>query len=717
MYDQEIDLRAIVGVLHRQLHLLAVFCCMGVGIALVYSLVTRPQFSATALLFVDTTPMELLQPEQMHAVSSSAENARVESEAEIVRSIPTLLRLIENEDLLDNAYFAPRASLWQQVLAFIGFGEPELATGDEALSALIARLQRATAVQRRAQTYIVAVEAAASEPPVAARLANAMVKAHIDLQREAKARRIVSALDTLEPHMAEAAAGLTRSESELDAFIDANIELMAAQSGDPTLLDNRRELKDALATARRLEDTLAQARSRLAEKDYKQLAAVLNSVQLREVESARSRVLASIALTPSRGAIAPALDAELAALQDRLEATARNEITSLQTALAANQLRIQGVREAMRKLLADSTLSPQIWTRIYELQQGTALARANYERFLARVSQLRSQIDLQQADSHLVAEAIVPMEPSSPSPILVVAFAGCLGLGVGLGVALLVDTYTGGFTSQEQLEAITGREVATGIPLIKPVRHAGGDPALSYADAVVLSPLSNYAESLRRLRLRLDLRLPMAAGPSGGLVQGRVIVVGSAVSFEGKTTTALGLARTYGLEGQRVLIIDADLRRPALFRHLDAGPVAGLLDYLSGALPPEALVTAVGIDPLSGISTIVNARPGDGPTERFLTNAAFHRLIGAARKSFDVIIIDTPPLAGIVDGVYAMKFADAVIMLTRYANTRQRDVLRALAVLERARPDMPPVLMAMTQQPDSAHAYGERYDAHYVMVQ
>lgn len=716
MDDQEIDLRALLGVLQRQLHLVVLCVVAGLAIGIAGAFTAKPEFSATALMFVDTAQRDLLEPDQIRPISASAENARVDSEVEIVKSAPTLLRVIEAEGLLDHAHFAPRPGTRQQILAFLGFGDPQVASGEEALLELVARLRNALVVQRRGQTYLIAIEAKAGEPAIAAQLANAIAAAHIDLQREAKAASLIADLDLLAPQVAAARGALIASERAMDLFFDDHVEELAAQASEPVLVGLRAELVDRRDSGLFMEDVIERATIRLAERDYGELVEALGSPMLREIAQRQRAVLARMALVPSLGASAPVLDAELHALQRQFESVARNEIATLETALVANQVRVASLRDQIRENLAVDRLPPQVLARIYELQQAAMLTRGNYERLLVRVGDLRARAELQQADSRIVAAAMVPLEPSSLHPFVIIGFLGLLGLGLGLGVALVADTYTGGFTSQEQLEAVTRREVATGIPQIKPVRHEGGALAPSFSDAVILAPLSSYAESLRRLRLRLDLRLPVSVAAVGPK-QGRVIVVSSSVSVEGKTTTALGLARTYGLAGQRVLIIDADLRHPALFRHLDAAPVAGLLDYLTGALAPEGLVTAVGTDALSGISTVVNARASEGPTEHLLTNRAFRQLISAARKSFDVIIIDTPPIGTVVDGVYAMQFADAVILLTRYAHTRQRDVMRALAVLERARPDMPPVLMAMTQQPDSGPVYGERYDTRYVVVQ
>lgn len=715
MYDQEIDLRALVDVLRRQLHFIVVCCGICVSAALIYIVMSAPQFSATSLVLVDVAQRDVLDIEQARSLSPASESARVDSEVEIIRSAPTFLRMIDDEGLLTDAYFAPRPSVGQQFAEFFGGGEPVLATGDEALYALLGRLRQAILVHRRGQTYVVAIEATASDPAVAARLANAMAKAHIETERAGKADLMLAALALLEPQLDAAASALLAVETELDGAFEASFEQLAAQSDDPVILGNKHNLVSVIAAGDGLRGAVVQARSRLVDRDYKHLVDLLRSEPLRELERERSRLLDHIAMVPLRGALSPALDQQLADVQNRLDATARAEIGVLENQVATNELQAAGLRQKNQELVVNSPVSPQTWTNIYALQQNAALARQNYDRLLARINQLRSQIDLQQANSRIVAPAIAPLEPSSQSPVTIVFLAGLIGVVIGVGVALLVDVYMGGFTSQEQMEAVTRKEVATCIPLIKPVRHADGHLAQSYADAVVVAPLSGYAESLRRLRLRLDLSLPMAPAHMGA--QGRVVVISSAVSLEGKTTTALALARTYGLAGQRVLIIDADLRHPALFRHLDAAPVAGLLDYLAGDLPPEALATAVGSDPLSGISTIVNARPGEGATERFLTNAAFRRLIGAARKAYDIIIVDTPPIMGVVDAAYAMKLADAIVFVARFGNTRQRHVTQALAVIQRSRPDMPPVLMAMSQQPETVVAYAEHYDARYVLVQ
>lgn len=716
MDEHEIDLRALLGVLQRQLRwiVLSVAICAVVGFA--FAITAKPKYSASALIFVDTAQRDVLTSDQSTPISNAAENARVDSEVELIKSVPTLLRTIRDQDLLADPHFAPRAGFWQQVLAFSGFGEPTLASGDQAQLEVLTRLRQALSVQRQGQTYIVSIEAKAGDPVVAARIANAIAAAHADVQRETKATSLRTNLDLLSPQVASAKMEVISSENALDRFFEDNLEQLADEAGEPGLVGLRSELVERRNRAVAMDDVVTRASRYLAVRDYVGVTAALELPSLQQIERAHRQVLSRVALLPSLDDGVVTLDTDLYELQQQFEAVARNEIARLEAVRALNREQVEGLREQIRQNLAGGRLSPQTLTHVYELQQTALAARGNYERLLMRVGDLRTRSELQQADSRIVAAALAPLEPSSMNPAVIVVFSAVMGLGLGLGVALVVDTYTGGFTSQEQLEAVTRREVAVGIPAIKPVRHKGGAPAASFSDAVVVAPLSNYAESLRRLRLRLDLRFP-ASSAATGLNNGRVVVVTSSVAFEGKTTTALSLARTYGLAGQRVLIIDADLRHPALFRHLDAAPVAGLVDYLSGALAPEGLVTAVGTDALSGISTIVNVRPSEGPTEHLLTNNAFRRLISAARKSFDVILIDTPPIATVVDGVYAMQFADAVVLLTRYGHTRQRDVMRSLAVLERARPDMPPVLMAMTQQPDSSQLYGENYGAHYVLVQ
>jgi succinoglycan biosynthesis transport protein ExoP len=713
MNDQEIDLRAIFGVLRRHFRLIAlvVITVMLVAGAVVYSL--RPEYTATSLVFVDTARKDLLEPDAISGMSSSADNARVDSEVEIARSIPTLLRVIDDAGLLTDPEFMPRIGMRQQLMAFFRLAEPTLPTGEEAVNNLVDRLRNTITVQRRGLTYLIAINAEAASPATAARIANAAANAYIALQIQSKTQSILNSLDILEPRIAEAANVLASSEGAFDTFIEDNIDQIASQTGNQDLSALREQLAAAAAERERLGSVVEGATQSLAQLDYDQLVSSLQSEAIANLETQRTELLERLNALDPASQSAVDLRGNLSALENRLADTARQEIATLQSQVSSYQDQTTALRDQVRQRFMSSQLPPQVLTNIYELQQNAALARSNYERLVARVNDLRAQADLQIADSRVVAPATAPSTPSFPNSRLMLILAGLAALGLGVGLAFVVDNFIGGFVSQEQLEAVTRQEVGASLPLQKQVKRADGSLASSASDLVVTSPLSHYSESLRRLRLRIDQLLATKVQTGNQKAGGRVVLVTSSLPVEGKTTTALGLARTYGMAGLSVLIIDADLRKPSLHKHLDITSDKDLHSYLTGEVSSDAIQTIIKWDPLSSVSVIQSSNPSDVPTEQLLTQKTFVQLVEAARVAFDVVIVDTPPVGVVVDGIYLMQFADIILFLTHYASTTQSDVLRSIEAVVRSKPDTTPLLLAMTQQPDDAKNYKYRYASYY----
>lgn len=710
MDEQEIDLRAILGVLRRHIRLivLVVVTVLVITGGVVYSL--KPEYTATTLVYVDTARKDLLDPEALAAGSSAADNARVDSEVEIVRSIPTLLRVIQDANLLNDPEFMPKLGLRQELMAFLRLAEPTLPTGEEALNNLVDRLRGAISVQRRGLTYLISINAEAASPATAARIANATADAYIALQIQSKTQSVLNSLDVLEPRIAEATTRLAQSEGAFDTFVEDNVARLSA--GDSSNIEAlRQQLAQATSERQRLGSIVDSANQSLQQQNYEQLASSLQSEAVAGLEQQRTDLLSRLNSLEPNSTDAVDLRGSLAQVEQRLQTTAQQEIQGLQQQVSTYQDEASGLRDQVRQRFLGSDLPPDVLTSIYELQQNSTLARTNYERLVARVNDLRAQADLQVADSRVVAQATPPNSPSFPNSRLILVLAGLAAVGLGVGLAFVVDNFVGGFTSTDQLETVARREVITGIPLQRPTKRDDGNIA-SAADLIVTSPLSHYSESLRRVRLRLD-QLLAAPRADGRQRRGKVILVTSSLPVEGKTTTALALARTYGVAGQRVLIIDADLRKPSLHKQLNVESTSGLHEYLAGEISPEESKSIINRDPQSGISVVLSSNQSNLPTEHLLTSKTFVQLIEAATQAFDIVVIDTPPAGVVVDGVYLMQFADVILFLTRYASTTQREVLNALKTIDRSKAEDTPLVLAMTQEPGNARSYNYKYSSYY----
>lgn len=587
MEEREIDIRGIVDLLRRRLGLIvatlaACLCLAGFAV-----MVLPPAYSASTLILIDPSRSNLIDPD-MQATSAASDNARVDSEVEILRSDAVLLDVVADRNLVADPEFGPRLGLRGRAMAFLGLGEVNLPSGDAALRSVLDRLEDAVSVQRQGLTYLIAVGVRSTDPQKAADLANAVARSYLDAQMQAKLEGVLAASAVLDARLAVAREAVVRAEEELVGFITANSD----QPGDAVML-------------------------------------------------------------------------------------AAGGMDGLPVDLPVE--------------------SP---TRLYELRQSADLARSQYQSLLARSGDLRVQSEFQIADSRIVSPALTPTEPSFPNTRLILALAGFAGLGLGVGLAFIAENFVGGFTGESQLNLVTRLPVVGEVPF---QRLAG--EAETAADMLTSAPLSRYSEAVRRVRAGIDQHLR-------GAGVGKVIMVASAVPGEGKTTIALSLARAYAQAGRKTLIVDCDLRHPALHTHLGIAPEAGLFDYLAGRSEAGALASTILRDDDTGLSVIVGSKRSDVPTDQLIAGNAFARLVAAAADNFEVVILDTPPVLPVVDGLYLSQYADAVLLVVRWSATAQAEVRAALGRLEQAKKPGAPILAMLNQQAGRRMRYGKAYDGY-----
>lgn len=187
---------------------------------------------------------------------------------------------------------------------------------------------------------------------------------------------------------------------------------------------------------------------------------------------------------------------------------------------------------------------------------------------------------------------------------------------------------------------------------------------------------SGRAETFRQLRTGLTFRR-VAQVPVRGAA---VLVVASAVTGEGRSTTALGLARALAEAGERVLLLEADLRRPSLGAHLGLPPGPGLSEVLSGRAEAAAAVRPGGAD---GLSVLPAGTPPPQPAE-LLASPRTVDLVAGLRAVYDQVVIDVPPVLPVTDAVVCAALADGLLVVVRWGRTRRPDVVEAVGMLQQA---------------------------------
>lgn len=707
MDESEIDLRSIIGLLRRRLALIVSTTVLIVGVAATIAFTLTPLYTASALIMVDPSRKNLLEDTNLSS-STAADNARIDSEVELARSDNVLLKVIEREQLISDPEFGVSVGLRARVLSFFGVPAPELPTGEEALNQTLGKLRSAVTVQRRGLTYLISMQVRSESPQRAARLSNALAEVYIQDQLSSKVSGAISSLSVLQGRLEQARNSIATSESTYDEFIASNIDTIARDSGRTDLANLQNQIA-ALEASRQQTASLANTvQTAIAGNNIDAIVANLQSQALSELEAQRGRLQRDLS-SPNASTPDVDLQAELSRIEQLIIDTATSEVSALQSQVQQTQDQSASLRQNLRSEVIGSALSADTLAQIFELQQNAQLARAQYQTLLSRAQDLEAQADLQLADSRVVSTALAPTSPSFPNKTLIVLLAGLAGLGLGLALAFLYENLVGGFTSDEQVATVLKRRVAATIP-----RQQGKNEGESRANAVVSAPLSIYSESVRRARASIDQAIRQS-DRAREADNGHIVMVTSSHPNEGKTTLALSLARSASLAGQSVLLIDCDLRKPSVHRHIGLEPDTGLLDLLESqdADHMEALKKIVVRDPLSNASIVVGSRRSNLPTDQLLNSTSFQRILAAARRTFDYVVLDTSPAGPVVDALYLSPQVDAVAFVVKWASTSQSEVRHNIDAIANAGGDDLPVLVALTQQEQSRSDYYKKYSGYY----
>jgi len=726
--DDSIDLKSIFQSLRRQFRLIFLVTGAVMALALAYLVTVTPTYTAETLVFVDTSRTNLLDGDITRVPSGQADNARVESEVEILKSPSTALSVVDAANLVADPEFGPSLGLRQRILAVLGLGTRDLPTGDALLKQVTSRFQDALRVRRRGLTYMIGLQVTSTDPERAARLANVTAETYIAKQIEAKVFGSLAARDVIQEQVDASFESVARSDAALDEFIETNLTELEGEANNPRLAGLRVRLEAAQGQQLSMEVVLRDAQAGLQAQNYAALAERLGDAALANLAREQERLEGLLRAAEQGSAAEIELRDALAALEGDIEERAEVRLGGLRDELSGLDVQIGDLRGVLRQELLSADLSSESLARIFDLQQEAQIARTQYQNLLLRLRNLEAQASLQIADSRIVSPALVPLSPSAPNTVLILTLALSAGLGLGVALAFLNEYYIGGITSAGQLREVLGAPVATIIPLVLETPEKGH----SIADKIVSEPLSRYSESIRRLRAGLDqgFRKRGLPGPHGLLRQGtpgqdapadgssardgRVLMITSTVPAEGKTTLALALARIYAISGKKTLLIDADLRKPSVHRQTGATPEFGLLDYLQNPEQDHMTASFHSKDAETDLSLIMGAGRANVPTDQLISSATFDRILADAKRSFDIIVIDTSPLGPVVDARYIVHHADAVVMSVRYATTNQGDLRTAAGALKEAMAqdaDFHTVLSH--RQHSQSNYYDYKYEGYY----
>lgn len=682
--NAELDLKSILGVVQRQIWLIISVILIVLVIATIGIFAVTPRYTAWALVLVDTKEKNLLDSNFV-ANNASTDNFRVESEVEIIKSPRVLVDVIRGQNLVSDPEFGVTVGLKDRIFSALRLPVEAPPMGDALLTKIIKKLERSVSVKRNGLTYLISVGVETEEPQKAALLTNALVDSYILRQTSSKVSSTLIARDTLQKRVEAANAEIADKERSFDSFIDENLARIENRSGGVSSIGLLRTQLEQIVQARQAEVAKMEAvNAAIRAQDFDKLTDTLGTEALVELQRQRDKLKESIAVAGEAGSTAIKLREELEKIDQSLQSQAETGLNELHRSVATFDERGEALRQELRSTVLKSNLPADVLAEIYTLQKSAEVARTQYQNLLSRLQDLDAQIDLQLPDSRVISPALAPIDASFPNTQLVVAAALILALGLGMGLAILREYFIGGFVSETQFEAVMRTPLSGVAP-----RRASGEEASktsgyhSVADIVVNLPLSNFSESIRRLRLALDQSERKAfPAPQGDEPRGRVVMVSSALPNEGKSTVALSLARAYALSNQRVLLIDFDLRKPSIHKHLNLEAKDDFTNFLREGVSATGSLPLTTRDPLTNLTVLVGGGRTGIATDELIMGGNTSRLLANARRHFDYIILDSPPVEPVVDGLYLARQTDLIVFVVKWATTPQTSAKRAVAALK-----------------------------------
>lgn len=373
-----------------------------------------------------------------------------------------------------------------------------------------------------------------------------------------------------------------------------------------------------------------------------------------------------------------------------------------QTAIMSRVIDRLDLEETPAQLGRKVTATPALDTVILTItvtdkspERAQEIAQTTAEVFVGYVGELETPPGQDQATikATVVDQAQVSNSPVSPQPVRNLGLGLVLGLMLGAGIAILRHTLDTSIRSNSQVEETTGAPVIGSVPFDK---TAGGAPLLTDID-----PYSPRAEAFRVLRTNLQFIDPDA--------DQKVFVVTSALPGEGKSSTTINLALALTENGNRVAVIEGDLRRPRIAEKLGIVGAVGLTTVLVGR---SSLADALQTTNHDRLDVLTSGKTPPNPAE-LLQTRAMSNVIDELRADHDFVLIDAPPLLPVTDAAIIASKVDGAILVVRHGETTHDQLRGAAERLAAVDGRLIAAIVNMTPTNKSSAGYGYGYGYGY----
>ena len=714
--DTDLTLAQVFRILRRRKMTLILPVLVIPVVAFLLARQLTPEYTAYATVIVEPEQLNLGDIERVVG-GTNADLAGMASEIEVLRSRSLAERVVAATDLIETPEFNPYLRepgtidvLIDEVRALVGMARPpppERTEEEQAareMEAAVNNVLRALDVDLRGDSRAIEIAFVSIDADRARDVTNAVADAYIvdRLESNYEATRRATAW------LNDRTTTLRRNVEEAER----RVEEYRAQSGitlgvESTVLTEQisqlnRQIVDARAALAQAESSLTQIRAGGALTAVPQVLAsdVIQQLRAQEAELRSQEAELAVRLADRHPQLVQ-VRSQLANTGGLIGAEVQRIVTGLQAEATAARDRVDRLEDDLARLEATVSTNSEAEIQLRALEREAEASRSLLESILGREQEATQQFDLEEPGARVLSAAVTPSGPSYPNKRILVMVAFVLAVFFGLLLVFVRELLDDTFRSGDEVEGILGLPCVALVPRIRKTRAMG-----SVFDFIIAKPLSPFAEAVRSIRtaLWLDGRRP------------KTVVISSSRPGEGKTMTAISLARAAALAGERVVLVDCDVRRPSIRGALGASEQRGLSDFLSDG----ANLSDITLKDKASDLRFIPAGSSKANSAKLLMSDAMAGLLGQLARQYDLVVLDSPPILAITDSRVLARLADAVIYCVQWRGIARSVVATGVRGLQDAGASI--VGVALTQVNIRRHArsgyadseaYHPRYSGYY----